>query len=201
MIEIYLDGQTLDVSFTDETRFREFVSELERELVKAKRSIVEILLDGKRVEDRAGAAFLDTHLKEAGEVRLLTVPLQEIVLDAVDLCQRHNVQIKADIAKAVEALRLGNSTEGFVFLARVFESADMLANTLASLYDTGRRYNISLFNEPPDIYLESLVKRLEEIRSAKEAGDTVLTADLLGYELLPLIGEMEKNCRANVKNP
>ena len=52
---------------------------------------------------------------------------------------------------------------------------------------------MDLFRENPAQYFNPVIRGLEELREARDGRDSVASADILEYELKPLIDDMEEN--------
>jgi hypothetical protein len=74
----------------------------------------------------------------------------------------------------------------------IFEGLAEVLKTAVALTRGAGRYRIDLFREDPSVFYKPLMERLEELDSARSAKDTVLMADILEYELVPLITGLEE---------
>lgn len=54
------------------------------------------------------------------------------------------------------------------------------------------RHGAAQFGEDPAVYLRPMIDRLEEVNAARASGDTVVAADILEYEVGPLVAKTEE---------
>lgn len=191
MPDVYIDGKRLDFNDTESnSTISDLIGELEKSLIGLRRFISEIWVDGIKVDNWKSSQAIHKPIAEYKDLNMITVSVEAIALEGLDLVQEYIKLIKDNIGTCVKNIRLGFGDAENEF-TEIFEGMIEVVKTMDALTRGGDKYRMALFKENPSIYYKPLLKHLETIRAAKESGDGVLTADILEYELLPFLNEME----------
>ncbi|MBI1911701.1 MAG: hypothetical protein HYS21_06830 [Deltaproteobacteria bacterium] len=191
MPEVYLDGSKID--FEDSGKnltIGELIVSLESELIRHRRFVLELWVDGEKLDNWRESLFLKKPVSSHGDFKLNTASVDAIALEGIDIVQEYLRVIKSNITVCVRDLRIGNI--GDTELSPIFEGLIEVVKTLDALTQGGGRYGIDLFKENPGVFYQPLLKNMEALKNAKDSGDAVLAADILEYELHPLIEEIEE---------
>ncbi|BAH06884.1 hypothetical protein [Clostridium kluyveri] len=100
------------------------------------------------------------------------------------------VNLKSGIAKAAEYFQSGDEQKGFNLVTAIAEGFNWLTQALAVSKDVLKQ----------KISVDDLNEKLEEIVEAMENQDTILIGDLLQYELIPIVENIEESVNQSMLN-
>lgn len=192
MVDVYLDDVKLD--FEDRgsgSTIGELIEAVERDLTGHRRFVMELWVDGERQPEWRGSQMLKRPLSTHSDFKLKTASMEEVALEGLDLVQEYIRVTRENIALCAGDIRVGAKTADAVF-ASIFDSLVEIVKTIDALARGGEKYRMDLFKENPASYFSPIIRCLEALKDAKEAGDTVTVADILEYELQPFLEEMEE---------
>lgn len=193
MPEVYLDGIKLD--FEDRSRSStvgELVDAIESDLTGLRRFVMELWIDGQELREWRGDTVLKKPISGFSDFNLRTASMEEVALEGLSLAQEYIKVTKDSICACSQDIRIGKPGTDAGY-ASIFESLVEIVKTIDALARGGERYGMDLFKENPSAYYSPILKCLEAMRDARESGDSVTLADLLEYELLPFLEEMDEN--------
>jgi len=192
MVDVYLDGSRLEFEDAgNDSTIGDLISAVERDLTCHRRFVMELWVDGHRLPEWREGVVLSKPLSGHSDYKLNTASMEEVALEGLDLLQEYIRLTKDNVPLCAGALRSGGANADAAF-ASIFEGLVEIVRTADALARSGEKYNMDLFTENPAVFFGPILKSLEDIKDAKDAGDTVLLADLLEYELLPFLDEMEE---------
>lgn len=192
MVDVYLDGSRLDFEDTgSSSTIGDLIEAVERDLTCHRRFVMELWVDGEKLPEWRGSVVLSKPLSGHTDYKLNTASMEEVALEGLDLLQEYIRHTRENVPICADALRVGGGGAEAAF-ASIFDGLVEIVRTADALAKGGEKYNMDLFTENPAVFFGPIVKCLEEIKDAKEGGDTVLLADLLEYELQPFLERMEE---------
>ncbi|MCC6503599.1 MAG: hypothetical protein IT362_10760 [Deltaproteobacteria bacterium] len=193
MAEVYLDGMRLEFEDRENrSTIRELIDTIEKDLAGLRRFVMELWIDGELLEEWRGSQVLSRPLSIYSDFKLKTASMEEVALEGLDLVQEYLKVTKENIDACVKDLRVG-SARADILMSSVFDGFVEIVKTLDALARGGERYRMDLFRESPAQYFNPVIRALEELREARDGRDSVAAADILEYELGPLVDEMEDN--------
>ncbi len=193
MTEIYLDETKLD--FTDEDKkatISDLIKELEKELHKSKQLVTSIEMDGSLVPDWHSKEVADALLSEKKVIKISTSAMNEFFLSSIEHSKEYLNVIKTNIENIVKLLRSGNEEHAHIMLAKTLDDLRQWIKTIDAVKRGAASGGIILFKQDPAKYYSLLLKNMEEIKKAQDNQDMVLLGDLLEYEIMPLLENIEK---------
>ncbi|HXI10428.1 MAG TPA: hypothetical protein VNK06_06435 [Thermodesulfobacteriota bacterium] len=190
--EIYLDGTRLECEDeTGDSTVKDLVEALEKELGAAGRCIMEMRKNGEVVPEWRTVDVLGERLSGCSELRLTTVSVDDLACEGMEILQEYLRFIAENASSCSEDLRMGRSSAVERF-SLIFEGLAEVVKTVEALAGGAGRHGTALFGEDPAVYLRPMIDRLEEVNAARSSGDTVVAADILEYEVVPLVTKMEE---------
>ncbi|MEE9542686.1 MAG: hypothetical protein V3V95_02750 [Thermodesulfobacteriota bacterium] len=190
MTEVYLDDTKLDYEDTEgDCTVGDFVAEVEKELKSQRRFIFELRVDDDLREDWRGSALLEEKLINFNELRILSISVESVVLKGIDVLQQSFELMEENIERCVQSVRQSGSLEN-PLIAAVTGGLTEAIDTLNELRKGAGGYDMALFRQDPANFYEPVLNCMEEMESARQSGDSVLFADVLEYELAPLVGKI-----------
>ncbi|MBI5491344.1 MAG: hypothetical protein HY893_00265 [Deltaproteobacteria bacterium] len=191
MPEVLIDGKRLDFEDTEgDSTLGDLLRAVESELKAIRRFIADIRLDGQSSGDwRTGGRFRSP-LYGFSEISIETGSVDAAALEGLDTVTEYFKVIKGEISACVRDSRLGGPGADKSFNT-VFEGLVEIVKTIEALAGCADAFEIKLFSENPENFYLPLLKNLEALKDARTAGDPVLVADMLEYELTPFLNGME----------
>lgn len=193
MTEIYLDETKLD--FTDEDKKAtvfDLINSLENELHKEKHLVAAVEMDGSLVPDWHSKEVADALLSEKKVIKIFTSAMNEFFLSSTEHAKGYMNVIKSNIADIVRLLRSGSEDHAHFMLSKTLDDIRQWIKTVDAINKGAMSDNITLFKQDPSKYYSRILKNMEEIKKAQENQDMVLLGDILEYEVMPLLEEIEK---------
>lgn len=196
MVDIYLNGVRLDFEDTgNDSTVGDLVTAVEKDLRGSKACITSVSIDGAPVGDFRLDPALQRGLSEFSEVRLFAATFEASALEGINVLKEYIKVTGENIASCVHEIRLGDAgEEGF---NSVLQALVEIIKTMNALFMWDSKHRLSIFKENPEQYYSLLLKRLESVNAARDTGDTVSIADILEYEIAPVLEGMKKglfNC-------
>jgi len=193
MTEVYLDGVRLEFEDTgSSSTIKDLIETIEKDLSGLRRFVMELWIDGEMLQEWRGSRVLNRPMSTYSDFKLKTASMEEVALEGLDLVQEYMKVTKENIDAAVNDLRVGNGRADAV-MSSVFDGFVEIVKTIDALARGGERYRMDLFRENPSAYFNHVIRGLEDLKEAGESRDTITAADILEYELKPLLEEMEGN--------
>lgn len=193
MTQVYLDGVRLE--FEDRGKrstIKELIDTIEKDLANLRRFVMELWIDGEMLQEWRGSTVLNRPLSIYSDFVLKTASMEEVALEGLDLVQEYIKVTRENVDACIADLRIGN-TRADAMLSSVFDGFVEIVKTLDALARGGEKYSMDLFKENPGIYFNPIIRGLEAIREAREGRDSVAAADILEYELKPIIEDMDES--------
>ena len=193
MTEVYLDGVRLEFEDSGSgSTIKELIDTIENDLSGLRRFVMELWIDGEMLQEWRGSRVLNRPLSIYNDFKLKTASMEEVALEGLDLVQEYIKVTRDNIDACVKDLRVGNGRADAV-LSSVFDGFVEIVKTIDALARGGEKYRRDLFRENPATYFNPVIRGLDELREASESRDSITAADVLEYELKPLLEEMDSN--------
>lgn len=190
MPDVYLDGIKIEFEDSGDASIWELVAALEKELTGLKRFILGLSIDGRQIENWRQCDVLREPISSHQDYNIKTGSVETVALEGLSLLQEYFGIIKKDIEVCSHALRLGgDAAQPFT---AVFEGIIEAVRTMDALRQGAVAEGIDLFRENPQVFYDPLISNLERLKETRASGDDVYLADILEYELLPLIEKIEE---------
>jgi len=193
MTEVYLDGVRLEFEDSGSgSTIKELIETIENDLSGLRRFVMELWIDGEMLQEWRGSRVLHRPLSIYNDFKLKTASMEEVALEGLDLVQEYIKVTRDNIDACVKDLRVGNGRADAI-LSSVFDGFVEIVKTIDALARGGEKYRMDLFRENPATYFNPVIRGLDELREASESRDSITAADVLEYELKPLLEEMDSN--------
>ena len=192
MPNVYLDDTLIDIEDTDNDTTVGYLAELiSGELKAHKRIVSAVFIDGENIADWRVGTDAGRRISSCAEIIVRTAPAELLALEGLDTVQQYLKLVSEDIADAVRMIRGGRIVSELA-ISSIVEAIVEIIRTIDALTQGGGRFHMALFKENPAAFYSRFYIAFEEIKGAVSAGDILLTADILEYEIKPLISEMEE---------
>ncbi len=192
MPDVFLDGARVDyIDTSNDATVGELMVAIEARLVNVRRFILELWVDGTKLDDCRKAELMAEPIAEHTDFEFKTVSIETLALEGVDMVQRYISTIRDNAVECVRGIRLDDGDTDSA-LGNVMESLVDIVKTMDALTKGVEKYRITLFRESPLRYFNPLLKHADRIADMSTTGDLRAVADHLDYEVVPLMNEMEK---------
>jgi len=193
MTDVYLDETRLELGgLSRSSTVGDIITAVEADLKPHRLFIQELWVDGKN----KGMGWKDAlavrePLGSYDEVKLFTGDIEPVVLKAIYTVREYIAFIEGLIEKASETLRRGSGDVDNL-LGAIIDSTAEVVKTMDSLYRCGISFDIDIFRENPIASYEAILRNMSGLQEARLSRDNILLADILEYELGPLLRQMEE---------
>lgn len=194
--------------------FSELVEFVERERIPAGQVITRIVLDGEEVDDEAEESFAAKPLGEIDIVEFYSARTVDLAQEGLSDATALLPSLAEDLPAVAAELRGGNLADGLGMFGKCVEIVSWFVSLVTAVDIIFRRADPSFRLSPsgartaddlsPEAELaefgggggaelrtfasvENLRQKLLDIEQAQEQNDTLLLADLIEYELLPIV--------------
>ncbi len=197
-ITIMIDGRSavLRNAETDD-RLNRIFGKLEADCRKNKRSIIKIKINGQKIEWSEKDYFMKESNEALERIEISTTPTEKLLGEAVEEFVRYVPRLSEGLNKVVGLMRSGKVQESLQLYAEAIEGLQWVTsveeNVLFYIQDAGSQNEQEKTSSQRNALNPSRYNGIfSELLDAQESKDWVWFADLLEYELIPLLEE-DKN--------
>jgi hypothetical protein len=115
--------------------------------------------------------------------------MKEIVAETLESLNEYIPKLVLACQNTVESLQGGNEATALQMLPPIIEGLEWVLDAVSGEQNNGQLFSIDL---------KTLTKHFQEMVPAMEMGDYVLLADLLDYELVPILTEWHEIIKISV---
>ncbi len=189
---IFLDETLIDYTDTENNAVvADLVGAIEQEMKSQKRVVSELKVDSEPHLDWRSDEFMARKLSEFKELKFTSSSFDEFAASAVGTLQEYIKVMKENTRASVAVIRRGSGLKPELLLSIL----DGLVQIMATINELSRGVavmGIKTFKEDPLIYYSPLLKHMEELEQARSLGDSLVVADILEYEILSMLEDMDQ---------
>jgi len=186
-MQVTINEQQIPEDFTHMRNLEEALVELYDRFLPPGQQLFQVLVNGEFFSERYPRESRYMEIKEISTLDLKTIPdaemarmiLREAVTQAGILCQA--------IEKSARLFRVAAEDEANKYFAQVLEALRWL---LMTGDHASRVLDVDL-GQAIELYLKHLQSLLDEMVQISEDEDYIMLADLMEYELLPMVREWQ----------
>ena len=192
MLKVNVDKREIDVTGLPCGSFRELINSLSGDLIKDK-FITRLILDGEEYTQEE----LETRsFKERDEelLEIETTTPEDMKKRGFDLLEEYMTQIVPQMEKASELLRVADEFEANQFYATCLEDLKLLIQLIEDIESVLHMdfAEVHFCGTPIRERVERLSSLIQEMLSSQKDNDWIMLADLIEYELIPLLEEWKE---------
>lgn len=146
------------------------------------RTVLEVRINGVPLAGPWPEALEEVHGLEAAEVAVVTASATQLLAEAVSEALGYLPRLERGLLAAAEEMRAGREAEAALLLGQAAEGLEWLVEVLRAAAVMVAGGGAGAVER-----LSNISKRLQEVLGAWEAKDLTLVADLLEYDLAPLV--------------
>jgi len=192
MLKVNVDKREIDVTGLPCGSFRELINSLSGDLIKDK-FITRLILDGEEYTQEE----LETRSFKGRDEELLeieTTTPEDMKKRGFDLLEEYMTQIVPQMEKASELLRVADEFEANQFYATCLEDLKLLIQLIEDIESVLHMdfAEVHFRGTPIRERVERLSSLIKEMLSSQKDNDWIMLADLIEYELIPLLEEWKE---------
>lgn len=197
MMEVIVDGQAVAVPEENVQTIADVVGSISKDL-DVKRRVIRVIVDGQDITGRA-----EEHLKPKNgtqKVEVTTGLASELALDMLQNIQEFHGALEVELSRTADEFRIGNVEKSNELFARCLDGLQILVKTTISVANLLQvdSNDVKAGNTMMQAVVERVSDVLGELIQAQMNNDSILIADLIEYELSPLLEDWS-DARENLK--
>ncbi len=199
-MEIYIDSQRLDDQAVTGENLEQILAEIVASHLPGDRTVTEVLIDGRTYSEESPRDAVNMPSSGIGRLDIMTIPTADLARVMLDAGPGHLDALSEAAVKIAEMFRISDEAEAngqyLVFLQTLQDFFAFLSQVLEAMAVPLARLEVEGLSAMA--MLKELSELLSEMSDRQDEQDWVLLADLLEYELAPLLGNW-KSILARVK--
>ena len=192
---VTINEQNLPVDFSHLKSLEEIVSEIHERFIPEGQQLFQLRVNGEFFSERYPRESRYVEVGEISRLEVKTVSDEEMARFILQDAVRQGGVLAQAIEQSATLFRVGSEEEANHYFAQVLEALRWLLQTGESACQV-LRVNLETISSgdtvPARRYLQDLQDLLEEMLEVSEDEDYVMLADLMEYELLPMVQEWQK---------
>ncbi|MBI2061730.1 MAG: hypothetical protein HYT87_18470 [Nitrospirae bacterium] len=188
-VEIVIDGRQESILPDNFNTLDELVGDVVRRMVPKNRLVSKILVNGEDLTDQNQSRLAGTPAADVRSIEFRTEPLSEAVVGALDRAFDYLDRLREGIRVCVEKYRSGEDLSAHRLLAECLDGLVWFVSFSTNMRVALRlNYDDEYFQgETLTAKQNRLYEHIRELEKAQKNMDTVYMADLLEYEIEPIL--------------
>ncbi|ADG83621.1 hypothetical protein [Thermincola potens] len=185
-MKLYIDGKEVQWSGQDIDSFWQAVN---KELQPNQRVVVEVKCDGLEVNNEA----LEDCIKNGvGQIEIFSNTPAELIFDGLAYAVEYLPRLIQGLGKVVQLIQEGEEGEAVRLFLPALEGIEWLNSLLTAIETFGIQKEVTdaIKQKIPEI-IHDFKSQMETLLAAWENFDYLLVADILEYEVIPLLEELK----------
>lgn len=182
-MEIYIDNVKTTLNSIAFETLDEIIKAAEKYAIEKNRIVSEAFIDGKPLDEIG-----DIIMEEIGTIEFTTKTPKVIFLDALQEMNQYLDRLRNGLQKICEHLEQDNEREAMNMIAEAVNGLEWIYN----IFSAGENISNIDYQEIgfKDVF-ERYKNILGELVKSIENRDNIMLSDLFGYEVIPLIDEIQ----------
>ncbi|OGL41970.1 MAG: hypothetical protein A2161_00545 [Candidatus Schekmanbacteria bacterium RBG_13_48_7] len=189
MINILWNGQEVDIPVKNTEKIIDLVEKLKEKSRSEKNIITDIKIDGKNFFGEDSDILNGTTIQDVQQIHVNTENQQKLVLKVIDGMIDYFPRLLIGIENISNSFRIENTIEANTNLLKAIDGmknfVDFL-HALQNIYRIELRKMVIMENDVESLF-SNLIIQLKNLYKAMNINDSIMTADLLDYEITPLL--------------
>lgn len=189
-MNVIVDGKPIDLSFEGQNTIGDVVGHVSSEL-DTKLRIIRVVVDGQDITGKSDAH--NQGIQGVGTIEVTTGLATVLALETLDGIQDFHNALELELNRAADEFRMGNTVKSNEMFARCVDGLHILLRTtisVANLLQVDSKEVEAGSHKMSDVTAD-ISKVLEELINAQVNRDSILIADLIEYELKPLLDDWQ----------
>lgn len=187
-MKVYLNGNVSEIKITSISTLSDVIVQMEKEIDKSQ-IITELKLNEKILGSDWYNNAKNIFLLDEDDLFITTQSSDYIAVQALNSSQKSFETITADFQKVSDMFRFDNEIKANSYFAQCIENFQWYLKIISdSLSLLGKNLSsIQLSDKNLEEKITELSAKLEEMIESQQSKDWILLADMIEYELLPLL--------------
>ncbi len=187
-MKVYLNGNVSEIKITSISTLSDVIVQMEKEIDKSQ-IITELKLNEKILGSDWYNNAKNIFLLDEDDLFITTQSSDYIAVQALNSSQKSFETITADFQKVSDMFRFDNEIKANSYFAQCIENFQWYLKIISdSLSLLGKNLSsIQLSDKNLEEKITELSAKLEEMIECQQSKDWILLADMIEYELLPLL--------------
>ncbi len=189
-MNVIVDGKPVELPAEGQKTIGDVVGSVSKDL-DAKRRIIKVVVDG---QDITGQAEAHLQSRSGGEkVEITTGLASELALETLDGIRDFHGALELELNRTADEFRMGNNQKSNEMFARCLDGLQILLRTTVSVANLLQvdSAKVKAGSGNMNAVTENIARVLQELIEAQINRDAILIADLIEYELKPLLDDWQ----------
>lgn len=192
---IKLNNKTIEIDCSKMSKLSDIVDKVAESLLAPKEVVTEFYVNDTMIEESALASMSETPISEIQTANFITVknPAEKVVA-LLKKMSEYLEGFSEGVGEVADQFRMGSPEEANKILMQAIEGVKAFTELLSTvrLVTQSELSDLSLENKSLGEREEKLLDVTKKMQSSQEEKDWVTVADLLEYELGPLMAEWKE---------
>jgi hypothetical protein len=192
---VTINEQNLPVDFSHLHSLEEVITEIHERFIPSGQQLFQLHVNGEFFSERYPRESRYVNIEEISRLDVKTVSDEEMARFILQDAVRQGGTLLQAIEQSASLFRVGSDEEANHYFAQVLEALRWLLQTgegACQVLQLDLEQASSSQSLPVSRYLSDLQDLLEEMQEISEEEDYVMLADLMEYELLPMVREWQR---------
>ncbi|AMV12278.1 hypothetical protein GT3570_15285 [Geobacillus thermoleovorans] len=194
-MQLNIFGQTFEYR-NDRSELEAMLQKIFSMVAEADRQLSHLVIDGVEVYDEM-EAYIEERIDSIRTIDVVAVTIEEYIRDVFQTMHSYLTRALPEIERIIDEFYQTPSEHTWIRFEQMLEGIQWIDQALYWLaehsYDQMDRQTLVHIRE-------TLAEQLRQLLQAVEAGDTILIADLIQYEVKPLWKDIMEHVKVNVVN-
>jgi len=180
-VTVYIDDEPVDLYGPD---LGTMLQAARQRLAPMRRIVVEVELDGRRLDLSALASEQKSVLGDQSELRLVTTDSHALVLSILRQIRDELQTVRQEQTDAAELLQQDQQLQAVQYMASALDKWQQIQHAIGQATELIGidLHTLSLGETSVDVVINGMIGQLKTLRGLLAGGDTVALADALFYE-------------------
>ncbi len=190
-MEVLINGETAAIDVEGLTTFHQLMEHLQKTLVQHPRVITRVVLNEEELDESQEIGLGAFPISDIASLAIHTVDRLDLAYESLQDAQEYLPQLSSILEQSAKAIREGNIKQGLQSASEVLEYVGAFGEVLEGLRGTFQ-IDFSLVRIDDFTLLDKLYQlnqQASDVLKAVKDEDWTLFADLVEYEISPLLYE------------
>ncbi|MBB6282005.1 hypothetical protein [Geobacillus subterraneus] len=194
-MQLNIFGQTFEYR-NDRSELEAMFQKIFCMIAETDRQLSHLVIDGVEVYDDF-ETYMEERIDSIRTIDVVAVTVEEYIRDVFQTMHSYLMRALPEIERIIDEFYQSPSEDAWMRFEQMLEGIQWIDQALYWLAEQSKQ---PLDRQMLAHIRETLAEQLRQLLQAVEAGDAVLIADLIQYEIKPLWKEMMEHVQTNVVN-
>ncbi|KAF0996463.1 hypothetical protein [Geobacillus sp. TFV-3] len=194
-MQLNIFGQTFEYR-NDRTELDAMFQQISRMVSEAGRQLSHLVIDGVEVYDDV-ETYIEERIDSIRTIDVVAVTMEEYIRDVFQTMHSYLTRSLPEIERIIDEFYQTPSEDTWVRFEQMLEGIQWIDQ---ALYWLAEHRNDTIDRQTLVCMRETLAESLRQLLQAVEADDAIFIADLIQYEIKPLLKDIMEHVKVNVVN-